>query len=310
MPNVLNHLRTESRTCNGAWATVTCRNPDCSCQHKAQPRWLGGCDSAHCTHEECNNRWSSARARKARLRLTRAGKTGLAYVVLTLPEQIYSLLQSPEALRSVRRTAYRFLETWAHLAHKVSEGHHLGGLCTFHPTGDNLEVFQPHLNMVYPLRAVTPNRTAWVNLKYHVEEEDLQALCRGWTAQCREWGYTGAAPVQVNYEFRQTERQIMHTLGYVLRAFPTWSRSITYLSWWGAYSSRQAALLPKPPDVVILPDAIDPLACEECGDWLRLDSYAAPRGPPVKRARIPGQIAQKNWEITRRERQKYAHITP
>ena len=310
MPNDMHQLRTEPRTCKGSWATVSCRNEDCADKLKVHPRWVFGCDSAHCSNEECNDRWTSRRAYKARTRLAKAGNVGLAYVVLTLPEELYPMVMVKEGLSDVRRTSYAFLQEWATVAHKLAPGQRIGGLCTFHPTGDNLNTFQPHLNLVYPLRAVTTDGTGWVNLKYHVEEDDLRALCAAWTAQCRAWGYTGPAPVQVNYEFRQTGPESIHTLSYVLRAFPTWSRSITYLAWFGIYSSRNAGALPIPPDEMEVLKPPDPLICEGCGSSLCLVGFNEARGPPVKRARLTGRKVRKNFAESHEERQKYAVLAP
>lgn len=224
-------FRGPTRTCEPNYFRRKC---DC----EVSTLKMGACKAEDCTVCE-----SQVAARRTRLALSRfqqrPAATDVCYTVFTIPDTMRS-----RCTRAVWRKLRRAM--MAVLKHEFGL---LFGVESSHPAGRDIEVFAPHLNVVWVAK---PPRTA------KLFPWELRRLKRRWAQVQGE--ILGASPIKavVWHGWKAGRDRIAATLYYVLRPFPGWSHwTGPRLHWYLGPSYHRWMKLPKARPV--------PWRCKTCG---------------------------------------------
>lgn len=223
-------FRGPTRRCEPQWFTVSCR-----CGKRHVP--MGSCKSEDCTY--CKDAVAARRTKRALSRFQGRPKgTKLCYTVFTVPEDVRAYC-TRETWRTLRRRLMRVLKM---------EFAFLFGCESSHPTGDDLEVFKPHINVLWVRR---PPQLA------KLPRWELARLKRRWSAVLGEvFGRSPLVP-DVWHGYKTTRKQVAAVTYYVLRPFPGWSHwSGRRLNWYVGPTFRRSFKAP--------PFQPEPWRCGEC----------------------------------------------
>ena len=214
------------RECGGQWISVKC-----SCDNgKHRKLKVGGCMSEDCV--SCTESVNYRRFSRAFLRFkAKDYDKPIMCTNFTIPEEL-------------RKKALN-IATWRYwvkcLIKKMKENYGFSwGLVSSHPTGENKDVFHPHINIL------------WIQKKGFRHKLDLDRLRVEWKHIIR-----AKNQVVIYHEWVKKEGEKIHKINYVVRPFPGWK-------WWRGTSVRWYGVYPRGIDYK------KDWVCPECGEKIEI----------------------------------------
>lgn len=220
------------------------------------------CYPCGCQHRDCERCQPVVDARRASAAWERLGdlaRVPLLVGVGTVPEHLrgrFGLCKAKKpkdtpkgpkeqvdahGLRALETAWHKVFGAWLLDAAGLHEpGWRAGGVLYSHPTGDDLDTWQPHVNALCPGLAWNDKTGQVHRLRFHVEPEDLDELRRRWKAALEDLaGEAIAGEVDVFYEFRIGVRRKRHAIRYFARVFPGWGERCNLRPrWFGFMGNR------------------------------------------------------------------------
>lgn len=217
---VLPHLPTPTATTRCGGRTLL---DECDTCGTRRVRWYG-CGRPTCNQPGCVNHVSSKRARRIYDRLGALEDAPWGVVVLTLPVDAQRAAADTRTRKRLERAAcmivVEWLARWSFRARASAVG--LGGVCLFHPVGEDGEEWHPHWNVLVPLRGL--GQGGVLDGRWKLPAAALDDLRARWLSAINRVCGTDATTVQVFYEFRRGRWKKYHAARYFGRHFPGWSK--------------------------------------------------------------------------------------
>ena len=265
-------LRRQLSECDGRFVALACED------HGPQRTIWKGCDRPDCTCDGCQTRVMRQRRDRAWNQLRKAGDVAWSIAVLTIPEQLWPVLQDSGVFAKWRRQSWKIVASWAQTWQFGGRDVQLLGLSIGHPCGDAADKhWQPHFNIIWPTRGVFNG--AWADLRYKVPKKALDDLRTRWSKHLESQGWTPDCQPEVKYQFCLRREKKLHALRYFLRGFPSyqvWTHRVVY---YGLLAGSLRKTIPLVPADMRLPpiveERVDPRYCQICGRLLH-----EIRGPP------------------------------
>lgn len=228
-------FRGPSTECESSWFTIKCK---CGRRHVE----MGSCQKEDCTR--CGPAVAARRTKRTVSRfMQRPRGTVVCYSVFTVPPRLRHLC-TKAVWRQARRAMLRILRDEFAL---------LYGCDSTHPTGDDLEVFHPHLNVLWVRRPPFVGR---------LPRWQLQALKDRWADVLGDVVGDRPGHVVVRHDPKpRTKKKLSGLVYYVMRTFPGWSHWTGYrVRWYRGRSGGERFKVPAP--------VAEVWKCPDCGDVL------------------------------------------
>ena len=222
-----------------------------------------GCHKNECKCPICINFHSNRRYYRVRDIFANlenvVGEVSLLALTFTIPDTLRKL--DSAKLATMRKAARKVLFTWLVEKYPSLVGWNFGGFDLFHPTGEDMELWSPHLHIELTNWAFHKSG-AWFRFGLGATVEDLARLRSLWGTVLIRFGWRGdPACCVVQYAYAR-KQYMQNRLRYDVRHFAGWSGQERRICWFGFLSTRSKNL-PK-----IKKEKLgrhDPRICPDCG---------------------------------------------